>query len=76
MKYALLVFQSQECFDKRNDAEAIAAGRAYGEALQAAGVFVGGAGLDRVHQHGERLHRQLPRPAADDGDDLRVRIRL
>jgi hypothetical protein len=46
MKYALLVFQSQECFDKRNDAEAIAAGRAYGEALQAAGVFVGGAGLE------------------------------
>ncbi len=46
MKYALLVHQSQEYFDKRNDAAAIAAGRAYGEALQAAGVFVGGAGLE------------------------------
>jgi hypothetical protein len=45
MKYAMLVYQSQETFDRRDDA-AIAAGRAYGEALQAAGVFVGGAGLD------------------------------
>lgn len=42
MKYALLVHQPQEYFDRRDDA---AAGRAYGEALQAAGVFVGGAGL-------------------------------
>lgn len=46
MKYALLVHQSQEHFEKRNSAAAMAAGRAYGEALQAAGVFVGGAGLD------------------------------
>jgi hypothetical protein len=46
MKYALLVHQSQEHFDRRDDAAAVAAGRAYGEALQAAGVFVGGAGLD------------------------------
>jgi len=46
MKYALLVHQSQEHFDKRNDSAALAAGRAYGEALMAAGVFVGGAGLD------------------------------
>jgi hypothetical protein len=45
MKYALLVHQSQEHFEKR-DAAAMAAGRAYGEALQAAGVFVGGAGLE------------------------------
>ncbi len=45
MKYALLVHQSQEYFDQRNDATAIAAGKAYGEALMAAGVFVGGAGL-------------------------------
>jgi hypothetical protein len=45
MKYALLVHQSQECFDRR-DNTAIAAGRAYGEALQAAGIFVGGAGLE------------------------------
>src|SRR6201993_1909571 len=46
MKYALLVHQSQEYFEKRNSAAAMAAGRAYGEALQAAGGFVGGAGLD------------------------------
>jgi len=45
MKYALLVYQSQEAFDRR-DSAAMAAGRAYGEALQAAGVFVGGAGLE------------------------------
>src|ERR1700756_4146395 len=46
MKYALLVHQSQEHFDRRNDAAAVAAGKAYGEALHAAGIFVGGAGLD------------------------------
>src|ERR1700743_2042013 len=46
MKYALLVHESQEYFDRRKDAETIAAGRAYGEALQAAGIFVGGAGLE------------------------------
>src|SRR5205814_9819179 len=46
MKYALLVHQSQESFDRRNETTAMAAGRAYGEALQAAGVFVGGAGLE------------------------------
>jgi len=46
MKYALLVHQSQESFDRRNEATAMAAGRAYGEALQAAGGFVGGAGLE------------------------------
>jgi hypothetical protein len=46
MKYALLVHQSQEHFDRRDNAAAIAAGKAYGEALQAAGVLVGGAGLE------------------------------
>ena len=45
MKYALLVHQPQEAFDHR-DKETIAAGRAYGEALMAAGVLVGGAGLE------------------------------
>jgi hypothetical protein len=45
MKYALLVHQSQEYFDRR-DNTAMAAGRAYGEALQAADIFVGGAGLE------------------------------
>jgi hypothetical protein len=46
MKYALLVHQSQEHFDHRDDKAALAAGKAYGEALQAAGIFVAGAGLD------------------------------
>src|SRR5690242_13125680 len=46
MKYALLVHQSKDQFERRNDGAALAAGRAYGEALQAAGIFVGGAGLD------------------------------
>ncbi len=46
MKYALLVHQSQEHFDGRNVEAAVAAGKAYGEALQAAGIFVAGAGLD------------------------------
>jgi hypothetical protein len=46
MKYALLVHQPQNRFDRRNDKVAIAAGKAYGEALQAAGVFIGGAGLE------------------------------
>ncbi|HEU0273396.1 MAG TPA: YciI family protein [Candidatus Udaeobacter sp.] len=45
MKYALLVHQSQERFDHCDDKTAVAAGRAYAEALQAAGVFVAGAGL-------------------------------
>jgi hypothetical protein len=46
MKYALLVHQPQEHFERRDEKAAIAAGKAYGEALQAAGVFVAGAGLD------------------------------
>jgi hypothetical protein len=46
MKYALLVHQSQEHFDRRNNKTAVAAGMAYAQALQAAGVFVGGAGLE------------------------------
>ena len=46
MQYALLIHQSQEHFDRRSDTAAMAAGRAYGEALQAAGIFVGGAGLE------------------------------
>ena len=45
MKYAMLVFQSQEQFDRRDDAETQAAGRAYGQALMEAGIFVGGGGL-------------------------------
>jgi hypothetical protein len=46
MKYALLIHESQEYFDRPKDAAVTAPGRAYGEALQAAGVFVGGAGLE------------------------------
>ena len=46
MKYALLVHQSTEHFNRR-DETTIAAGRAYGEALNAAGIFVAGAGFPR-----------------------------
>ena len=46
MKYALLVHAPLENFSRPKDRADIAAGRAYGEALQAAGVFVGGAGLE------------------------------
>lgn len=46
MKYALLVHTTPEYFEQRKDPAAIAAGKAYGEALMAAGVFVGGAGLE------------------------------
>src|SRR5215472_10791756 len=46
MKYALLVHAPQQDFDRPKDPAMMAAGRAYGEALQAAGVFVGGAGLE------------------------------
>jgi hypothetical protein len=46
MKYALLIHESSEHFERRQDPTAIGAGRAYGEALQAAGVFIGGAGLE------------------------------
>src|SRR5262245_32083242 len=44
MKYALLAHQPLEAFN-RPTAELVAAGRAYGEALHAAGVLVGGVGL-------------------------------
>jgi hypothetical protein len=44
MKYALLVHQPKESFDRR-DATAMAAGKAYGEALHSAGVIVTAAGL-------------------------------
>ena len=46
MKYALLVHQTPELRPARQGPGFRAAGRAYGEALQAAGVFVGGAGLE------------------------------
>jgi hypothetical protein len=45
MKYALLVFQAQEQFDRPRDSAMAAAGKAYGEALRAAGVVVTAAGL-------------------------------
>jgi hypothetical protein len=46
MKYALMVHQSQEQIERRPEPALQAAGRAYGEALQAAGIFIGGAGLE------------------------------
>jgi hypothetical protein len=45
MKYALLVHLQPEQFNRR-DETAMAAGRAYGEALNAAGIFIAGSGLD------------------------------
>lgn len=45
MKYILLVHHPKETFDAPRDPAHAAAGRAYGEALHAAGVFVAGAGL-------------------------------
>ena len=38
MKYALLVFHPKEQFDRPRDSAMAAAGKAYGEALRAAGV--------------------------------------
>src|SRR5262245_58406776 len=46
MKYALLVHATQDKFERRNDYGRSGAGSAYGESLQAAGIFVGGAGLE------------------------------
>src|SRR5467141_4161128 len=45
MKYVLLIHDSQEFSDRRQDPALKAAGMAYGEALRAANVIVGGAGL-------------------------------
>ncbi|PTY02126.1 hypothetical protein DB347_24710 [Opitutaceae bacterium EW11] len=46
MKYALLVHQAQEYFDRPKDPAMASAGRAYGDALQAAGLLIGGGGLE------------------------------
>jgi hypothetical protein len=45
MKYVLLVHDSEAFAHKHKDPAQRAAGMAYGEALRAAGVIVGGAGL-------------------------------
>lgn len=45
MKYALLVHLPRESFESRDEQAALAAGKAYVEALQAAGVFICGGGL-------------------------------
>lgn len=46
MKYMLLVHVPKESYDAPPDPAEVAAGRAYGAALHAAGVFVAGAGLE------------------------------
>lgn len=46
MKYIILVHHSKETFDSPKNPADVAAGRAYGAALHAAGVFVAGAGLE------------------------------
>lgn len=45
MKYLLLVRVPKESLEGPKDPAAAAAGRAYGAALQAAGIFVAGVGL-------------------------------
>lgn len=45
MKYILLVHLPKQSLEQAPEPTAAAAGRAYGEALRAAGVFVAGAGL-------------------------------
>jgi hypothetical protein len=45
MKYILLVHLPKTSLDAPKDPADVAAGRAYGAALQAAGVFVAGVGL-------------------------------
>ncbi len=45
MKYMLLVHQPRDRYEGPKDPADVAAGRAYGEALHAAGIFVAGAGL-------------------------------
>lgn len=45
MKYILLVHVSPDAFDPSKQRDMAAAGRAYGAALHAAGVFIAGAGL-------------------------------
>jgi hypothetical protein len=46
MKYILLVHHPRVVFDAPKDPADAAAGRAYGAALHAAGIFVAGAGLE------------------------------
>jgi hypothetical protein len=46
MKYILLVHESSESLNQVKTPADVAAGRAYGEALMAAGIFIGGAGLE------------------------------
>jgi len=46
MKYILLLHESPEYHARRHDPALVAAGRAFGEALQAAGVGLGAAGLE------------------------------
>ena len=45
MKYILLVHVPKESLEGPKDPADVAAGRAYGEALHAAGIFVAGVGL-------------------------------
>jgi hypothetical protein len=45
MKYALLIHESPEYFERRKDPALKAAGMTYGEALRTAGIIVAGAGL-------------------------------
>ena len=46
MKYILLAHHPKDTFDAPKNPADVAAGRAYGAALHAAGIFVAGAGLE------------------------------
>jgi hypothetical protein len=46
MKYMLLSYVPKDVYDAPKNPTDVAAGRAYGEALKAAGVFIAGAGLE------------------------------
>jgi hypothetical protein len=46
VKYAILVYQAEEHFDRGDSKAIMAAGKAYSEALRAAGIFVAGAGFE------------------------------
>src|SRR5881296_925237 len=82
MKYALLVFHPKEQFDRPRDSAMIAAGKAYGEALRAAGVVVTAAGLQPPHsatmvsvRDGKRPSwRAIPRQRVEQGA-VRISVR-
>src|SRR3569833_2611428 len=66
MKYVLLVHESAEALNRPVAPEAIAAGRAYGQALYAAGVFVACVCLDSL-QSGTTVTQRDGKRHVQDG---------